>query len=241
MTARRPLIGISSYLDEAAWGAWNQPAALIHQTYVDAVTHAGGIAVVLPPQGHGARDVVGVLDGLVLSGGPDVNPRHYGETPHPRTGPPNIARDAWEFKLLAAALADDLPLLGVCRGMQLLNVALGGLLIQHLPDDVGDTSHQPARAVFGNQSVRVRPNSRLAGILGDAAPVRCYHHQAVSRLGKGLLPAAWCGDETVEAIELPEKRFVLGVQWHPEVDADDPRLFKALVAAALLTVDLRTP
>jgi anthranilate synthase component 2/putative glutamine amidotransferase len=228
----RPLIGISSYLDEAAWGVWRQPAALLATTYVNAVTRAGGIAVVLPPQEHGAGRLIGALDGLVLSGGPDVNPEQYGQVPHPLTGPPNRERDAWEAALLDAALAQDVPVLGVCRGMQLLNVALGGELTQHLPDDLGDVNHQPARAVFGEQSVRIRPSSLLGGILGRTAPIRCYHHQAIRRLGAGLLPSAWHADETVEAVELPDRRFVVGVQWHPETVPDDLRLFKALVQAA---------
>jgi putative glutamine amidotransferase len=235
----RPLIGVSSYVDEAAWGVWRQPAALIATTYVNAVARAGGLAVVLPPQPYGASRLVGTVDGLVLSGGPDVDPERYGRTPHPRTGPPNRERDAWEFALLAAALAQDVPVLGVCRGMQVLNVALGGELIQHLPDDVGDVNHQPARAVFGEQSVRIRPSSLLGGVLGTVAPVRCYHHQAVRRLGAGLLPSAWHADETVEAVELPGRRFVLGVQWHPETDPDDPRLFEALVQAARDTAAMR--
>ena len=228
----RPLIGITSYLDEASWGVWRQPAALLPRTYVDAVTGAGGTAVLLPPQGSGAPELVARLDALVVAGGPDVDPARYGAEADPRTGPPNTARDAWEAQLLDAALARDLPLLGVCRGMQLLNVALGGRLLQHLPDQVGDTGHQPGRAVFGELTARVRPGSLLGGIVGRSVGVRCYHHQAVAELGAGLLPSAWSEDETVEAIELPGHRFVLGVQWHPETDPGDRRLFDALVTAA---------
>jgi anthranilate synthase component 2/putative glutamine amidotransferase len=229
----RPLIGISSYLDTASWGVWQMSAALIPQIYVTAVTRAGGVAVVLPPQESGARETVAALDGLVLAGGPDLDPSSYNEAPHPRTGTPNAERDAWEFDLLSEALEQDIPILGVCRGMELLNVARGGRLIQHLPDNVGDLGHQPAPAVFGNQIVRVRPSSRLATILGHApVAVRCYHHQAVGKVGVGLLPAAWCGDETVEAVEMPDREFVFGVQWHPETDPTDTRLFDALVEAA---------
>jgi gamma-glutamyl-gamma-aminobutyrate hydrolase PuuD len=236
----RPLIGISSYLDEASWGVWNQPAALTPQLYVAAVTRAGGIAVLLPPQEDGAREAVAAVDGLLLSGGPDLNPGRYGADPHPLTGTPNDLRDNWELTLLAAALARDTPVLGVCRGMQLLNIARGGALLQHLPDATGDTGHQPAPATYGRREVRVRGDSRLAAILGLNASaatvsVRCYHHQAIADLGRDLLPVAWCSDETIEAIEVPGSRFAFGVQWHPEADPSSPasrRLFEALVDAA---------
>jgi anthranilate synthase component 2/putative glutamine amidotransferase len=237
----RPLIGISSYLDEASWGVWNQPAALIPQSYVSAVTRAGGIAVLLPPQEDGAREAIAAVGGLVLSGGPDLNPGRYGADPHPLTGTPNDARDAWELALLAEALARDVPVLGVCRGMQLLNVARGGALLQHLPDGLGDTGHQPAPATYGSREVRVRGDSRLAAILGSATvPVRCYHHQAIAELGRDLLPVAWCADETIEAIEVAGRRFAFGVQWHPEADPSSPsdrRLFEALVAEARTSPD----
>lgn len=229
----RPLIGITSYHDMASWGVWQQPAALIPYTYVSAVTRAGGVAVLLPPQQSGALEAVSAIDGLLLAGGPDLDPDTYGQDPHPRTGTPNSGRDDWEFAVLGEALRQQIPVLGVCRGMQLMNVALGGRLIQHLPDRLGDVAHQPAPAVFGDQSVRVRPGSRLAPILGTGpVPVRCYHHQAVAEIGHGLLPAAWCGDETVEALEMPERDFVFGVQWHPEAAPEDNRLFEALVEAA---------
>jgi putative glutamine amidotransferase len=235
----RPLIGISSYLDEASWGVWAQPAALIPHSYVTAVTRAGGLAVLLPPQEDGAREAVAAVDGLVLSGGPDLNPGRYGADPHPLTGTPNDSRDSWEFELLAAALARGTPVLGICRGMQLLNIAQGGALTQHLPDALGETGHQPAPATFGRRVVRVRGDSRLAAILGsDTVSVRCYHHQAVAELGRDLLPVAWCADETLEAVELAGHRFALGVQWHPEADPSSPssrRLFTALVEVARTT------
>ncbi len=235
----RPLIGISSYLDEAAWGVWEQPAALVPQAYVTAVTRAGGIAVLLPPQREGAREAMAAVDGLLLAGGPDLNPGSYGEDPHPQAGPPNNARDSWEFALLAEALAQDKAVLGVCRGMQLLNIASGGALVQHLPDYLGETGHQPAPATFGSREVRVRSGSRLAAILGSATvSVRCYHHQAVATVGRDLLPVAWCADETIEAIEMPDRRFAYGVQWHPEADPSSPsggRLFAALIEAARTT------
>ncbi|GAA5021028.1 gamma-glutamyl-gamma-aminobutyrate hydrolase family protein [Kitasatospora paranensis] len=223
-----PLVGITSYLDEAAWGVWRQSAALVPQTYVDAVSRAGGTPVLLPPRPGGVDRLLDALDGLVLAGGSDLDPARYGATPDPRTGPPHRARDEREFELLAGALRRDLPVLGVCRGMQLLNVALGGTLIQHLPDG----SHQNPPARFVRQAVHVRPDSLLGAVLGRAAKVSCYHHQAADRLGTGLQAVAWAADETVEALELPDRRFVLGVQWHPETDPDDLRLFEALTAAA---------
>ncbi|MFD5465105.1 gamma-glutamyl-gamma-aminobutyrate hydrolase family protein [Kitasatospora sp. NPDC127059] len=228
---RRPLIGISSYQDDAAWSVWNQRASLVPQTYVDAVVRAGGTPVLLPPQPGAAGHLLDALDGLVLAGGPDVDPARYAAAPHPRTGPPHHARDDWESRLLGAALARDLPLLGVCRGMQLLNVELGGTLLQHLPDD----SHQTAPARYVRHRVALADGSRLAAVLGPATEVSCYHHQAVDRIGTGLRATAHSADGTVEALELAGHRFALGVQWHPETDPDDLRLFHTLVTAALVT------
>ncbi len=235
-----PLVGITSYLDEAAWGVWRQPAALLPQSYVDAVVRAGGTPVLLPPQPGGTGRLLSRLDGLLLAGGPDIDPARYGDTPHPRTGEPHRVRDEWEFELLRGALDRDLPVLGVCRGMQLLNVACGGSLVQHLPDRTGDDSHQCAPATFSTQAVAIRPAGRLAAILGRSAKVACYHHQAVDRLGAGLLPAAWSADETVEAVELTGHRFALGVQWHPETDPSDPRLLEAFIGAAMSTTPEET-
>ncbi|MCX4751703.1 gamma-glutamyl-gamma-aminobutyrate hydrolase family protein [Kitasatospora sp. NBC_01287] len=234
-----PLVGITSYLEQASWGVWNQPAALVPQLYVDAVIGAGAVPVLLPPQPAGpvARALLARLDGLVLAGGPDVDPARYRAEPHHRTGAPHPVRDAWEFELVRAALAVDLPLLGVCRGLQVLNAALGGDLVQHLPDRIGDESHQSAPATFHRRPVRVEPESRLAGILGERPEVLCYHHQAVDRIGTGLRPVAFAADGTVEALELPGARFALGVQWHPEADPGDPRLFRSFVDA----VEEKTP
>ncbi|WP_198042226.1 gamma-glutamyl-gamma-aminobutyrate hydrolase family protein [Kitasatospora azatica] len=229
MTAR-PLVGITSYLEQASWGVWQQPAALIPQLYVDAVTAAGGTPVLLPPQPGGSpQALLSRLDGLVLAGGPDVDPARYQAEPHSRTGAPHELRDAWEFELTRAAIAADLPVLGVCRGLQVLNVALGGSLVQHLPERIGEESHQVAPAVFHRRTVTVAEQSGLAEILGEQAEVLCYHHQAADRIGDGLRPVAWSADGTVEALELPGARFALGVQWHPEADPEDPRLFRAFV------------
>ncbi|BBA95806.1 putative peptidase [Actinacidiphila reveromycinica] len=231
---RRPLVGVSGYLDEAAWGVWRQPAALLPHTYVESVARSGGVPVVLPPQDGGTAEVLDRLDALVLAGGPDVDPARYGAAPHPRTGAPHPLRDAWEFALLGGALERGLPVLGVCRGMQVLNVALGGTLVQHLPDRIGDLTHQPARATFGRRTVRTRPGSVLHGVLGGSAEVSCYHHQAVDTLGTGLVPSAWSADGTVEAVEpaVSGGGFTVGVQWHPEADPDEPRLFAAFTAFA---------
>ncbi len=227
----RPLVGITSYLERAAWGVWDQPAALVPQLYVDAVTKSGGVPVLLPPQTGGHGRLLDRLDGLVLAGGPDIDPARYGAPAHPRTGAPHETRDGWEFELLRDALDQDLPVLGVCRGMQLLNVALGGDLVQHLPERVGGEEHQIAPATFNRQPVVISAGSRLGEIMGHSAKVPCYHHQAVGRLGSGLRATAWSADESVEAVELPDRSFALGVQWHPEADPSDTRLFDAFILA----------
>ncbi|GAA2240657.1 MULTISPECIES: gamma-glutamyl-gamma-aminobutyrate hydrolase family protein [Kitasatospora] len=225
----RPLIGITGYLSEAAWGVWRQRAALIPQLYVDAVTRAGGTAVLLPAQSDGAAGLLDRIDGLLLAGGPDIDPARYGADPHPSTDPPHELRDAWEWALLTGALERDLPVLGVCRGLQVLNVAHGGDLIQHLPEQLGDEGHRIAPATYHQQAVTIQAGSRLGRILGPTAKVPCYHHQAVGRLGDGLRATAWSQDRSIEALERPDRRFVLGVQWHPEADPADLRLFEALV------------
>ncbi|MER5641221.1 gamma-glutamyl-gamma-aminobutyrate hydrolase family protein [Kitasatospora sp. NPDC002227] len=231
MTAR-PLVGITSYREEAAWGVWKQDAAVLPGSYLDAVTRSGGIPVVLPPHGNGAGALLERLDALVLAGGADIEPARYGAEAHPRTGNPQTGRDSWEAELLGRALERDLPVLGICRGMQLLNVALGGDLIQHLPERTGDESHQIAPGQYHQQEVTTGAGSRLGELLGATAKVPCYHHQAVGRLGEGLVATAWAADSTVEALELPGHRFVLAVQWHPEADPTDTRLFDALVRTA---------
>ncbi|GAB2877320.1 gamma-glutamyl-gamma-aminobutyrate hydrolase family protein [Streptomyces mayteni] len=225
-----PLIGISSYLeDRARWGVWETPAALLPAGYHRQTQRAGGLAVLLPPDGapEAAATAVARLDGLVISGGPDVDPARFGATRDPRTGPPAPERDAWELALIEAALAAGLPLLGICRGMQLLNVALGGTLNQHV------AGHQGRPGTFVDHEVTPVPGSRLAAVLSPAPlAVPTHHHQSVADLGTGLTATARAADGTVEALELPASAaFVLAVQWHPEA-ADDPRLLRALVAAA---------
>lgn len=229
---RAPLIGLTTYQERAQTLVWDTEFALLHYVYVDAVVRAGGVPVLLPPQEHGAAEVIDRLDGLILSGGADVAPERYGEQPHPRTTVVRPGRDDWELRLLRSALAADLPVLGVCRGAQLLNVALGGTLRQHLPETVGHERHCPAPGVFGDTRVALRTGSAVAGILGPETDVRCYHHQALDEIAPGLSVTGAADDGTVEAVELPGRRFVLGVQWHPEQNGRDLRLFEALVAAA---------
>ena len=226
----RPLIGISTYREQARWGAWDVPAVLLPATYPDAVFAAGGEPVLLPT-GSGTAEVVARLDGLVLAGGADVDPAHYGAPPDPHTGGLRPDRDATELAVLQAALARDLPLLAICRGMQLLNVTLGGTLVQHLPDVEGTGPHQQAPGVYAQREVRTAPGSELARLLGPSAPVDCHHHQALDRIADGLTPSAWAEDGVVEGVEAPDRRCCLAVQWHPEASADR-RLFDALVRAA---------
>jgi putative glutamine amidotransferase len=235
MSATRPLIGISAYGEQACWGAWDLPASLVPQNYVDQVALAGGAPVMLPPV-PAAESAISRLDGLIISGGPDIEPARYGEQPGPRTTVVRPGRDAAELAFFRAAVAGGVPVLGICRGMQLMNVALGGTLIQHLPDVVGHEEHSPAPGAMGRHEVTVGRSgsrSRLAGILGQGAHlVPTHHHQGVDRLGDGLVATAWAADGTVEAVEL-DVRFALGVQWHPEA-GDDPALFVALIEAARL-------
>lgn len=230
--SRRPRIGISTYLEQARWGAWDQPAVLLPHAYVDTVYRAGGVPVLLPPLPDGAAEALDGVDALVVAGGADVDPATYGAQPRESTDEPRRDRDAWEQALVTAALAQAKPVLGVCRGAQVLNVALGGTLHQHLPDVVGHEGHRPALARHGRVHVAVDPGSVLAGVLGSVVDVPCYHHQSMDRLGPGLRATAWADDGTVEGIELEGHDHVLGVQWHPELDAVDLRLFQSVVAAA---------
>ncbi|GII75040.1 putative glutamine amidotransferase [Sphaerisporangium rufum] len=229
----RPLIGITCYVEEAAYTVWRTPAALLPYDYVEHVARAGGQPVLLPPAGDPGA-LAGRLDGLIVAGGGDLDPARYGAPAHPRTGYVRPFRDGAEFALTAAALAGGLPYLGICRGLQVLNVALGGTLHQHLPEVVGHDGHSPAPGRYGHLPVRPEPGSALAGILG-AGPVDVahYHHQAADRPGTGLVVSATAEDGTVEAVELPEHPFALAVQWHPETGREG-HLFEALVAAARL-------
>lgn len=233
--ALRPVIGMTTYLQQAQTGVWDVRASFLPQIYFTGVNLAGGIAVLLPPQpvdGDVADRVLDRLDGLVITGGPDVDPARYGQKPHPQTNEPARERDEWEFALLTGALARGIPVLGVCRGAQVLNTALGGTLHQHLPDVIGHTHHQKGNAIFGTSDVRTVPGTRLSSLIGESSDAQCYHHQAIDRLGEGLVVSARDTDGVIEAVEVPGEAFVLGVQWHPEERLDDLRLFQAVVEAA---------
>jgi putative glutamine amidotransferase len=229
----RPLIGLTTYRERAKWGVWDQPADLLPVMYADAIVRAGGVPVLLPPatdDPDAAAAAVARLDGLVVSGGADVDPHQYGEEPHPATATWRPDRDAWELALLTSAAAANLPTLGVCRGMQVMAVAAGGALDQHTPDLVGHEEHSPGGDVFGEVEVSTEESSTLGSILGPAVTVHCHHHQSV-RSHPGFEAVARAEDGTLEAMEVPGARFCLGVQWHPEMGRDQ-RLFDALVRAA---------
>ena len=233
--AAPPLIGLTTYREPTRWGVWDQSADLLPSTYATAVESVGGVPILLPPTvpyDAAAVAVVARLDGLVISGGADVDPERYAEERHERTGAPRPDRDAWELALLDAAAARDLPTLGVCRGMQVMAVGAGGSLEQHLPDTLDATTHDPGGDGFGEVDVSIAPDSRLARALGGVPEVnvRCHHHQGV-REHPGFEPVAWAGDGWLEAMEGTGERFLVGVQWHPEVVAD-AGLFRALVEAA---------
>jgi anthranilate synthase component 2/putative glutamine amidotransferase len=234
---------LTTYYAEAAWGPWHRPAALVPAAYVEQVAAAGARPVLLPPTrrspdgpASGAGEAVAALDALVLIGGADLDPGSYGQERHEQVAGVDADRDAAEDALLGAALAADLPLLAICRGLQLLNVHLGGTLHQHLPEVVGHRGHQPEPGRFDDVTVTTVAGTLAARLLGPSLDVRCSHHQAVDRLAPGLVPSALApgpdgGPPVLEAAEVAGRRFALGVQWHPEED-EDGRLFEALVEAA---------
>lgn len=245
--ADRPLIGITTYRELASWGVWTERADVLHANYSAVVQEAGGIPVLLPAATQSsaaasavdpAADVVAELavavvdriDALIIAGGADVDPARYGAQVHERTASWRPERDAWELALLRAAADVDLPVLGICRGMQVMAVHAGGELEQHTPDVVGHEQHGPGGDVFGDVQVQVVAETAVAAILGDELPVCCHHHQSV-RTHPGLVSSAYAADGTLEAVEDPQRSFWLGVQWHPETGTD-LRLFEALVAAA---------
>jgi gamma-glutamyl-gamma-aminobutyrate hydrolase PuuD len=225
---RRPLVGITTYVEPASWGHWTLAAALIPYDYVRAVERAGGRALLLPPSSDAVEETLAALDALVLSGGNDLDPAGYGAEAHPETSGVHPDRDRAELALLRHALERDLPVLAVCRGVQVLNVARGGDLVQHLPETVGHEEHRAVVGQFSEHSVHVDPGSKLPAVDG---PVKSHHHQGIGRVGEGLREVAWAEDGSVEALEDPTRRFAVGVLWHPEA-GNDQQLFDALVDAA---------
>lgn len=234
----RPIIGLTTYLEQAQTGVWDVPAAFLPKAYFEAVTRAGGIAVLLPPQPVSpeiAHRVIQGLDGLIITGGKDFNPARYGQEPHPTTDEPRLDRDEWEAELLRQALDADLPFLGICRGAQVLNVDLGGTLHQHLPDVVGHTQYQVGGGVFTRVPVELEGDLLTQEMLGgrpEPLTVPVYHHQSIDRLADGLVVTARTSDGVIEAVELPSATFAVAVQWHPEAAPEDIRLFEGLVEAA---------
>jgi putative glutamine amidotransferase len=231
MSVARPLVGITTYVTPASFGAWEVDSALVPHHYVRAVERAGGRALLVPPSTDGVEETLGALDGLIFSGGADLDPAIYGHEPHAETDSPFPLRDDAELTLLRGALERDLPVLAICRGSQVLNVALGGDLVQHLPDVVGDHRHKQTPGDFAEHDVELVQDERLFPVLGETVRVKSHHHQGIGRLGQGLRVAAHADDGTVEALWEPSRRFVVGVLWHPEA-GEDARLFEELVAQA---------
>jgi putative glutamine amidotransferase len=226
----RPVIGITSYVEQARWGAWDLPAALVPLRYVAAVESAGGRPLIVPPVADALEETIDALDGVVFAGGSDLNPALYGAESHPKTRGWRPQRDEAELELMKCALSSSVPVLAICRGMQMLNVMRGGDLRQHLPETSG-AMHRENYGEFVRHDVRIDPSSRLGAVLGDRAVVASHHHQGPGRLGRDLRAVAWAPDDTVEGIEDPELEFVCGVLWHPEED-QEPALFEQLVNAA---------
>jgi gamma-glutamyl-gamma-aminobutyrate hydrolase PuuD len=235
----KPVVGITTYLTRAAWGAWDLDAALVPAAYVRAVVRAGGTPLLVPP-GASAEETLDAVDGLVFSGGSDLDPELYGEEAHPQTDGVVRERDDFELELMRAALGRDLPVLAICRGSQVLNVALGGDLEQHVPDRVAADTHKQTPGAFADHDVEVVGGTKLASIVGDRTDVKSHHHQGYGALGEGLRESARAPDGTVEALEDPSRRFTLGVLWHPE-EGEDLALFKALVAEAAEYRRARSP
>lgn len=236
-SARRPVIGLTTYLEQAKQGVWDVRAAFLPQQYFDSVTSSGGAAVLLPPQPNpeeAASVVLDGLDGLILTGGLDVQPELYGAERHPLTDPARADRDEWELALFRGAEERRIPVLAICRGLQLVNVARGGTLHQHLPQALGTERYRIGGGVFADNTVDVVDGSVLAGMLGTGPyGIHSYHHQGIDALGEGLVPVAATDDGLVQAFESAAgEPYLVGVQWHPEENTDDKRLFAGLVAEA---------
>jgi putative glutamine amidotransferase len=233
----RPLIGVCAAVEKATFGVWkDEPATLLPLSYARAIHGAGGMMALLPPDRRATEDpgeLLDRIDALVLGGGADIDPEDQGVEAHPETIGTNPDRDRFEMALARGALERGIPLLGVCRGMQVLNVACGGTLEQHLPDRLGHDRHRPVPGSWAEHEVRIEPGSLAAKAAGtDHLTVKSHHHQGVDAVPATLTPSAWAtDDENVEAIESGDGQFVLGVLWHPEEDAED-RLIPSLVERA---------
>ena len=228
----KPLIGITTYITSARFGSWEEVTSLVPQDYVRAIEHAGGRPLLVPPSEDGIEETLDAFDGVIFSGGSDLDPEMYGQEAHPETYGIVEQRDRAELALLEAALARDMPVLAICRGSQVLNVARGGDLVQHLPDVVGDEKHKhDPPGVFADHDVDLVQGTQVQTLLGDRAPVKSHHHQGFGRLGEGLQESARADDGTIEAVEDPSQRFTVGVLWHPEA-GEDFALFQGLVDEA---------
>jgi putative glutamine amidotransferase len=238
MSDTRPVIGIGTLFTEASWAVWTQDTALLPFIYISAVQRAGGLALMLPPDPETTEDpdqTLELVDGLMLAGGADIHPKYYGAQAHPETKALVPQRDAFELALTNRAIELDMPVLGICRGMQLINIALGGTLLQHVPETFGHTDHRRSPGSFDNadHDVRLQDESLAATAAGERLHgTKSHHHQGVDRIGDGLIATGLSTlDDLTEAIEAPDKRFVLGVQWHPEAD-ERSQVIGALVRAA---------
>ena len=235
----KPVIGLTSYRQRGQTGVWDTEMAMLPAFYLEGVTRAGGLAVILPPQqvdSEDARNLLAGLDGLIITGGRDVEAARYGHESHEKAEKPDRLRDLLEDELISAAIQMKLPFLGICRGAQMLNVNRGGTLIQHLPDVVGDNRYLQGEGNFAHMQMSVREGSLLSSIVGEQVDnAALYHHQAIDEPGEGLQVVAYSPDGIVQAVEVEDHPFGLAVQWHPEQTLDDLRLFEALVAATKLT------
>jgi putative glutamine amidotransferase len=237
------VIGISAAIERVRWGPWDDTVMMAPRSYVAAVQAAGALALLLPPGEAVAEapdELVDRIDALILTGGSDLDPAFYGADRHPETGENSPERDRFELALTKHALQRGMPVLGICRGMEVLNVGLGGTIVQHLPDVLGHSEHRHTPGVFRDHDVRLEPGSLAGRAVGaERLPVKSHHHQGIAELGEGLVASGWSvPDDIVEAIELRDHPFALGVLWHPELEGGS-RVIRALVDAARAEVGAR--